>query len=494
MSSGVGLTLLAAGAWAQQPLAAGEPRLPNVVVILADDLGFGDISAFDSAAISTPRIDQLAAEGMKLNEFYAPSSVCSPSRAGLLTGRHAVRLGIDHVFMYNAHDGMDASEITIAEQLKSVGYQTGMVGKWHLGHLDRYMPWNQGFNEFYGVPFSNDMSNLFFYENQKIIHKPIDQRYLTRRYTEKATDFIERHQETPFFLYVAHSMPHVPLYVSPKFDGKTGRGLYSDVVAELDWSTGEIVDKLDDLNLLNNTLVIFSSDNGPWTVMGDHGGSAGTLRSGKGSTFEGGQRVPTVAHWPAQIAAGSNNHSVSSLLDILPTLSDLAGVAIPSDRTIDGKSLAPIFSGMGERENQKFFYIASRGRSTVRGLRDGDWKLKRAQKGYPEFLESFLQFGKHGHPALLFNLNDDPEEQYNLAAQFPERVAAMEAQIVTFEQDITADKPLRKYMSSTKADRTGYGGLIGKGVFILLSTLLLIYGVYRLLKVAIKRIWSKLGR
>jgi arylsulfatase A len=269
-------------------------RAPNIIVILADDLGYGDIGSFGAEGIQTPHIDKLAADGLKLTQFYAAAPVCTPSRAGLLTGRLAARMGIKHVFMYDAPDGMPQSEITIPEQLKQAGYHTGMVGKWHLGHVERYMPLNQGFDEFYGVPYSNDMANFFFYENWEMIPEPIDQRYLTRRYTEKAVDYIERHADQPFFLYLAHSMPHVPIYVSPEFEGSSELGLYGDVVQELDWSTGQVVEKLKELGLLENTLVIFTSDNGPWLVMGDEGGSAGPLRDGKGSAFEGGQRVPTV--------------------------------------------------------------------------------------------------------------------------------------------------------------------------------------------------------
>ena len=284
---------------------------PNIVVILADDLGYADLGNY-GANYDTPRIDQLAENGLRFTQFYSASAICTPSRAGLLTGRYAARMGISGVFSHVSHDGMPLAEITIAEQVKQAGYSTGMIGKWHLGHLDRYMPWNQGFDEFYGVPYSNDMANFFFYENQEIIHEPIDQRYLTRRYTEKATDYIERHADAPFLLYMAHSMPHVPLYVSPEFEGKSGNGLYADVVQELDWSTGQIVDKLRELNILDNTLVIFTSDNGPWLVMGDHAGSAGALRDGKMTTFEGGQRVPAVVHWPAQIKTGRTDDTVIS--------------------------------------------------------------------------------------------------------------------------------------------------------------------------------------
>jgi len=248
-------------------VVTAEALRPNIVFVFADDLGYGDIGAFGATDIKTPNIDQLAKDGLKFTDFYSAASLCTPSRASLLTGRHSVRMGISLVFMDDSIDGMPLEEITIAEALKKAGYATGMVGKWHLGHLDRYMPWNQGFDEFYGVPYSNDMGNFFWYENQQIDYQPIDQHYLTKRYTDKAVDFIDRHQSQPFFLYLAHSMPHVPLYASPEFEGSSERGLYGDVVQELDWSLGKVVAALRERGLLENTLVVFSSDNGPWLMI-----------------------------------------------------------------------------------------------------------------------------------------------------------------------------------------------------------------------------------
>jgi len=458
---------------------------PNIIVILADDLGYGDISSFGSQTIDTPRIDEMAEQGMKFPQFYAAAPVCTPSRAGLLTGRYSARMGIEHVFMYDAHDGMDPAEITIPEQLKRAGYDTGMVGKWHLGHLDRYMPWNQGFDEFYGVPFSNDMANFFFYENQEIIHEPIDQRYLTRRYTEKALDYIERHANAPFFLYLAHSMPHVPLYVSPEFEGKSEGGLYGDVVQELDWSTGQVMDKLSELNLLDNTLVIFTSDNGPWLGMGDHAGSAGPLRDGKGSAFEGGQRVPTVAHWPARIAPGSVQNSLISFVDLLPTFSALAGVELPADRVIDGEDITHLLTSEAQREDQRFYYMSA-GSTSVAAYRDVDWKLKVARKGYPKLIEPIIKMDRYSHGLMLFNLKDDPFEENNIAAQHPERVASMQASIDALEAEIAEETPRQRYMHSTSSDKKGYGPLLVKAgvllLFLLACCVGVFYGFYRLVK------------
>jgi len=458
---------------------------PNIIVILADDLGYGDISSFGSQTIDTPRIDEMAEQGMKFPQFYAAAPVCTPSRAGLLTGRYSARMGIEHVFMYDAHDGMDPAEITIPEQLKRAGYDTGMVGKWHLGHLDRYMPWNQGFDEFYGVPFSNDMANFFFYENQEIIHEPIDQRYLTRRYTEKALDYIERHANAPFFLYLAHSMPHVPLYVSPEFEGKSEGGLYGDVVQELDWSTGQVMDKLSELNLLDNTLVIFTSDNGPWLGMGDHAGSAGPLRDGKGSAFEGGQRVPTVAHWPARIAPGSVQNSLISFVDLLPTFSALAGVKLPADRVIDGEDITHLLTSEAQREDQRFYYMSA-GSTSVAAYRDVDWKLKVARKGYPKLIEPIIKMDRYSHGLMLFNLKDDPFEENNIAAQHPERVASMQASIDALEAEIAEETPRQRYMHSTSSDKKGYGPLLVKAgvllLFLLACCVGVFYGFYRLVK------------
>lgn len=489
-----GLYLLAlcagAGAWAQEgeTEAALSPS-PNIVFIFADDLGYGDLSSFGSNSIDTPHIDSLARDGIKFTSFYAASPVCTPSRAGLLTGRYPARMGIRHVFQPDSIDGMPPSEITIAEQLQRAGYATGLVGKWHLGHLDRYMPWNQGFDEFHGVPYSNDMGNFFFYHNQDIDWTPIDQRYLTQRYTRHALEFIERHRDEPFFLYLAHSMPHVPLYASPEFEGKSHGGLYGDVVEEMDWSTGEILARLDELGLAENTLVIFSSDNGPWLMMRDHGGSAGPLRDGKGVTFEGGQRVPTLARWPARIGPGQVYEDTATMLDWFPTFSALAGVPLPADRKIDGRDITPVLAGATAQPDREFYYLNSFTSRPV-AYREGDWKLKLPQSGYPRFLDRILRLGLYHHDTLLFNLADDPGEEYNLAGDYPERVAQMRRQLQDFDDNLEAADIRPLHRSATPSDKRGYGRpLMALGSVALVGLVLavaVLWGLYRLFRRGLK--------
>lgn len=469
--------------------AVSSSSPPNIVVILADDLGYGDLSSFGATTISTPNIDALGANGLRFTHFYAAASVCTPSRAGLLTGRQASRMGMRHVFMHDSPDGMPQSEVTIAEQLQQAGYRSGMVGKWHLGHLDRFMPWNQGFDEFYGVPFSNDMPNLFFYDNQAIDYTAIDQRYLTKRYTDKALDFIERHTqdnaEQPFFLYVAHSMPHVPVYASPDFEGSSQAGVYGDAVQEIDWSTGQIIGKLRALGIEQNTLVMFTSDNGPWLTMGANAGSAGALRDGKGSAFEGGQRVPTLMQWPAGIPRGVVIDAVVSFLDLMPTFSRLAGVALPTDRLLDGRDVSELLrSGTPANAavNHEFYYQGML-RDELVAVRQGNWKLKLPRSGYPAFIEPLLKLEFYAHGTLLFDLADDPGEQRNRAADFPERVDALKALLAAKQGEMEADRDRRLVLSATPADRKGFGLLIARVLGVGLGALLLLgamgYWLYR---------------
>ncbi|WP_114325730.1 sulfatase family protein [Candidatus Colwellia aromaticivorans] len=456
---------------------------PNIVFIFADDLGYGDVSSFGATDIKTPHLDQLADDGIKFTNFYAAANVCSPSRASLLTGRHSVRMGISSVFMSDSPDGMPLSEITIAEALKPQGYATGMVGKWHLGHSERYMPLNQGFDEFYGVPYSNDMGNFFWHENNDIDYSEIDQRYLTKRYTEKAIDFIDRHQQQPFFLYLAHNMPHVPLYASPSFEGSSERGLYGDVVQELDWGVGEIVKALKKKGLWENTLLVFSSDNGPWLMMGDHGGSAGELRHGKMTTFEGGHRVPTIAHWPKGIKP-REYHGVASMLDWFPTFVELAGAKLPDDRVIDGNSLTSLLGGENTRDDAEFIYF-NKNNQVVEGIRQGRWKLKIAHHSYlPAFIEYFANVGEYSHPLMLIDMENDPGETTNLAKQYPQIVTSLKARIAQYQ----TIKPEQRWliMKATSADHKGYGYIKTVGLLAAISVLLLaialIYGIYRSIK------------
>jgi len=467
-----------------QNSSANEDELaskPNIIVIFADDLGYGDIGAYGSSTIKTPNIDQMAAQGAKFDEFYAASPVCTPSRAALLTGRYPIRQGIHHVFYPESFQGLDPEEITIAELLKGAGYATGLVGKWHLGHHAQYMPWNQGFDNFFGLPYSNDMGGLYYFNNQEINFDEVDQRLITKTYTEKALQFIDKHQQQPFFLYLAHNMPHVPIYASPEFAGKSAGGLYGDVVEELDWSVGQILKRLDELKLAENTLVIFTSDNGPWLLMGEAGGSAGPLREGKQFTFEGGMRVPAVAYWPGTIKPGTKPAGLATMMDWLPTFANLAGVPVPTDRVIDGRDISGLLTGTGSRSEQTLFYYMS---GELRAYRSGDWKIKLPYKGQVGFL-SWLQNGfVAGHKLLLFNLKNDPGEQDNLAAEEAERVVLMLAEIERFKDSLGVLPEAKK--TGKNMDYGPYisllGGLVGKILLLLLLAVFLLYLLIRRLR------------
>jgi arylsulfatase A len=392
---------------------------PNIVFIFTDDLGYGDIGAFGATDIKTPNIDRIANEGIKFTSFLSASPVCSPSRAGLLTGRMPQRMGINAVFFPDSFTGMDPEEITFAEILKEKGYQTAAVGKWHLGHMQKYLPLNQGFDQYFGIPYSNDMRSVVYMRGNEVEEFEVDQTYTTQKYTEEALSFIDQASESPFLLYVAHNQPHVPIYASPEFQGKSNRGLYGDVIQEIDWSVGQILKKLEEKGILENTLIVFSSDNGPWLVMEDHGGSAGELREGKQFTFEGGVRVPTVAMWKGKIPAGQVYEEMATQMDWFPTFCKLVGAEIPTDREIDGRDLSAVLFENGNREEDTFLYYML---SDQRGYREGDWKIKRPYQGYE---------GSRGmkavaaHDTLLFNLKNDPGETINLAKENPEKLSQM---------------------------------------------------------------------
>ncbi|MFA7691478.1 MAG: sulfatase [Candidatus Hydrogenedentales bacterium] len=408
---------------------AASERPPNTVLVFADDLGYGDLSCYGAPQISTPNLDRMAEEGLRFTDFYSCASICSPARAGLLTGRYPIRLGINRVFFPQSADGLDSTEITVASLLKKQGYATACIGKWHLGHLPQYLPTRHGFDYYFGLPYSNDMSveergdpPLPLMRNEEIVEQPARQDTLTRRYTEEAIQFIDHHQDEPFFVYLPHSMPHVPLHRSESFVGKSKGGLYGDVIEELDWSVGEILKALQDRGLDENTLVIFTSDNGPWLSQESAGGSAAPLREGKGSAFEGGFRVPCIMRWRGHIEAGRVERSFSSTLDFLPTFVALAGGAVPDDRPLDGENIGPILLEGKDRDQEEFHYFVL---EEYHALRLGQWKLKRPFNG--------KIYGKPvAHPTLLFDLNADPEEQHNLAGSEKERVRAMEAHMDKF--------------------------------------------------------------
>jgi arylsulfatase A-like enzyme len=411
-------------------VASQEPP-PNIVILYADDLGYGDLGCYGHPTIRTPHLDRMAAEGMKFTQFYSAAPVCTPSRTALLTGRYAVRSGMCHdrrrvLFHYSA-GGLPSEEVTLAEALKAKGYATACVGKWHLGHLPAFLPMRHGFDSYFGVPYSNDMDavrgladsrnpkpgawNCPVMRNEEIVERPAVQHTLTRRYTEEAVKFIRGKKDTPFFLYLAHTMPHVPLFASEAFAGKSPRGLYGDVVEELDWSVGEILGAIRAEGLEKRTLVVFSSDNGPWLIFNEQGGSAGLLREGKGSTWEGGVRVPGIFWWPGRIPSGVTTPELASTMDVFVTGVKLAGGEVPSDRPIDGVDLRPVLFGTGPSPRESFFYYRD---TTVYAVRKGWFKAHfttRSAYGRDEP-------AKHD-PPLLYHLGRDPGEQRDVAKDHP---------------------------------------------------------------------------
>ncbi len=407
-----------------------DKSLPNIIHIFTDDLGYGDLACFGAEDIETPNIDRMAQDGIRFTEFYSASPVCSPSRAALLTGRLPQRFGVHDVFWPSSFTGMPTDEITIAQLLKQKGYATGIVGKWHLGHMPQYLPLQRGFDSYFGIPYSNDMESCVYMRGNEVESFEVDQRYITKRYTEESLEFIDAHKQEPFFLYLAHSMPHVPLYVSEKFEGSSKRGLYGDVIQEIDWSVGEVLKKLEELGLLENTLIVFSSDNGPWIALAEHGGSSGGLREGKFFTFEGGMRVPTVAMWKGTIPAGQVFEDLASQMDWFPTFAAMAGIQIPDDRSYDGVDIMNVLKGEGKRSRDGYLYFEG---GDAQCYRKGDWKLKKLYKGRSA---SPAWFEQPPHDTLLFNLKNDPQEKENRIQEFPQIVAELEQEMAQALADL----------------------------------------------------------
>ncbi len=435
-----------------------QGRSPNFVVILSDDLGYGDLGVYGQPTIQTPRIDRMAAEGVRLTEFYSAAPACTPARAALLTGRYPIRSGLVRVLVPKEKWGIPASEITLAEALKERGYRTACIGKWHLGGRRPFRPLRNGFDYFYGLLHSNDMSflpalkwpRIDLLQNDRVIESPAKVKTLTRRYTEEAIRYIEQHRDRPFFLYLAHTMPHQPVRPSEEFRGRSAYGPYGDVVEEIDWSTGEILEALRRLGLDENTLVVFTSDNGPSLVGGTNGrktrGSAGALRGGKATTWEGGMRVPLIARWPGQIPAGKTRGGIATMMDLFATFLTLAGGRIPSDREIDGADIAPLLRGSGQSPHQAFYYYF---RNQVFAVREKRWKLHL-------FKRDVNHKGKPQPPVRcrepeLYDLSSDPSETRNLARKHPELVARLADQAQSFHAGIEPvmklPRPSRSFLS-----------------------------------------------
>jgi arylsulfatase A len=421
---------------------------PNIVYIFADDLGYGDLSCYGAKDINTPNIDQIAKQGIKFTEFYSASSVCSPSRAALLTGRYPQRMGINTVFFPESFTGIPDTEITIPEILKEKGYATGIVGKWHLGHHYQYLPLQQGFDEYFGIPYSNDMESVVYMRGNEVESYKVKQQYITKTYTKEAQKFITKNKDNSFFLYIAHSMPHVPLYASEEFIGTSKRGLYGDVVQELDWSVGQILKSLREHGILENTLIVFSSDNGPWLAMKEDGGSAGDLREGKTFTFDGGMKVPTVAMWKNRIPQGIINTEVASQMDWFPTIANITGSSIPKGLVIDGLDISKVLTDKGNRKNSDLLFLDGK---QLQGYRSGQWKVKLPYKGFRG--NKWKQFVK-AHDTLLFNLDTDPGEKNNLFEKYPEKAKEILKEMIEKYQDMGKLPP--SLITKAQADQSHF--------------------------------------
>ncbi len=423
---------------------------PNVIIIFCDDVGYADIGVFGAKGYKTPNIDRMAAEGVKFTDFYAAAPSCTPSRAALMTGCYPQRVSLPNVIGPSAKVGISSEEKTIAEVLKPLGYATACYGKWHLGHHPEFLPMRHGFDDYFGLPYSNDMwpkhptndkyPDLPLIEGERVVEYNPDQTQLTTWYTEHSVRFIEKNKDRPFFLYLPHSMAHVPLFVSDKFKGKSERGLYGDVMMEIDWSVGQILSTLKRLGIDKKTLVIFSSDNGPWLSYGDHAGSAKPLREGKGTTFDGGQRESTVMRWPGRIPAGTVCAEPASTMDILPTVAKLTGAQMPAN-TIDGRDIWPLMSGEpgAKSPHEAFFYYRG---YALEAVRSGKWKLH-----LPHAYRTLAgrEGGTGGQPAKyeqaeiglsLFDLEKDIGERNDVSARYPDVVEKLLNLVDRMREDI----------------------------------------------------------
>ena len=453
--------LVLPGCTGSSELNTGKPssKKPNFVIIFCDDMGYGDLGCYGHPTIRTPNLDRMAAEGQKWTNFYVGASVCTPSRAALLTGRLPIRNGMcsnkRRVLFPDSASGLPEGEITIAEALKGQGYVTACVGKWHLGHLPPYLPTNNGFDSYFGIPYSNDMDrvagggrqvflepkveywNVPLMRDEKIIERPADQNTITKRYAEEGVKFIGKNKNKPFFLYLANSLPHVPLFVSQNFRGKSLRGLYGDVIEEIDFGVGRVLDTLRSEGLAENTFVVFTSDNGPWLIFNEHGGSAGLLREGKGCTYEGGMREPCITWWPATIKPGVVN-DMGATMDVYTTILTLAGAKVPTDRVVDGLDLSPVLFGAGPSPRNTMFYYRG---AKIYAVRKGQYKAHFFTKS------AYGRDKEERHdPPLLYHLGHDPSEKYDIATDHPEVIRDIKRQVALHLANLTpgADQLARR--------------------------------------------------
>ena len=449
-----GIVVLALAILLSIQATSGAERPPNVVVVFIDDMGYADIGPFGVEGIDTPHLDRMARQGRVFSDFYVTQAVCSASRAGLLTGCYNVRVGILGALGPSAKHGINQDEVTLAEICKQKGYATACYGKWHLGHHEQFLPMQHGFDDYFGLPYSNDMwpfhptaGNRFpelpLINKNQVVNANVtgkDQEQLTTQYTERAVQFIDKNKDQPFFLYVPHSMVHVPLYVSEKFKGKSERGLFGDVVMEIDWSVGEILTALKRNRIDDNTLVIFTADNGPWLSYGDHAGSSGPFREGKGTMFDGGCREPTVMRWPGKIPAGTTCAEPAMTIDILPTVANLIGAELPKHK-IDGKNIWPLIAGEENASSPHeayYFYYGSQ----LQAMRMGPWKLHfphnyRSLNGRPGGTKGIpVSYSQNKIGLSLFNLEDDPSESTDVAANNREVVQRMQTLAATMRKDL----------------------------------------------------------
>lgn len=453
----IGMALILS-VWLLNSCLQAQTQHPNVLLIFTDDQGYQDIGCFGSPNIKTPHLDQLAAEGRKFTSFYSACSICSPSRAALLTGCYPPRVGLTKVLFAQDDVGLNPDEITLAEMLKQVGYRTACIGKWHLGHKPAFLPTRQGFDFYYGIPYSNDMridptatlaADVVLREgvtvdqvkktsvenqkdrlvplmrNEEVVEYPADQASLTRRYTEEAIQFIRESKGQPFFLYLPHTMPHIPLFASEEFRGKSKAGLYGDTIEEIDWSVGQLMEAIDELGLQKETLVIYTSDNGPWNLRNGHGGSAKPLRGFKFNTYEGGMRVPCIMRWPGHIPAGTETDEVAATIDLVPTIAALCHASIPADRVLDGHDILPLMTDESATtpHHAYLYYKGNR----VSAIRSGKWKLRTTpenkKKQKPKTME-------------LFDLEADISESENVADSYPEKVAELQALAAQMDREL----------------------------------------------------------